>query len=71
MSFVMHNFYCTKCGLKGIPIQRKCSKCKEKFHKKKLYCLNCQAEINHIEITNYKELEVFQQNFKDGVYANE
>ena len=30
--------------------KRKDCKRKEKFHRKKLYCLNCRCEVNHIEL---------------------
>lgn len=43
-------FYCTKCGHKGIPIARKAGKQREAGHLKKLYCLNCKEEVNHAEI---------------------
>lgn len=44
------NFYCTCCGRKGIPILRKIGKEKEPGHLKKLYCLYCGREVNHVEI---------------------
>ena len=48
-SFSEHSFYCIQCGNKGIPIMRNNGRAKEKFHRKKLYCLHCKQEINHIE----------------------
>lgn len=71
MSYTVHEFYCTKCGNKGIPIQRPRAKHREKFHKKKLFCLTCKEEINHIECANPIEVEKFKENFRNGVYANE
>ena len=44
------DFYCTCCGMKGVPIIRKPGKQKEPGHLKKLFCLNCQTEKNMVEI---------------------
>lgn len=44
------DFYCTQCGNKGIPIVRKAGQQRETGHLKKLYCLHCQKETNHVEI---------------------
>lgn len=42
-------FYCSKCGSKGIPILRKNGKMREAGHLKKLWCLKCKEEVNHVE----------------------
>lgn len=44
------DFYCTQCGNKGIPIVRKAGQQRGTGHLKKLYCLHCQKETNHVEI---------------------
>ena len=44
-----HEFYCTKCGNKGIPIPRRKGAEREPGHLKKLFCLTCQIETNHAE----------------------
>ena len=44
---------------------------KEKFHRKKLYCLNCKTEVNHIECRNQEEIETFKMNFALGLYKEE
>lgn len=46
-------FYCTKCGKRGIDISRDGRRKREAGHLKKLWCLNCRAEINHAEIKPY------------------
>ena len=46
----LSDFYCTKCGCKGIPIFRTIGKEKEPGHLKKLFCLNCQEERNMVEV---------------------
>ena len=47
---IVNNFYCTKCGNKGIPISRKAGKEKEPGHLKKLFCIYCNEEWNMVEI---------------------
>ena len=37
-------FYCTKCGKKGIPIARKLGSQREAGHLKRLYCPFCREE---------------------------
>jgi hypothetical protein len=44
-----HEFYCTKCGTKGLPIVRRKGAEREPGHLKKLFCLTCQMETNHVE----------------------
>lgn len=67
----MSRFFCTKCGNEGIPIQRKRGQFRGKFHKKKLYCLHCQTQVNHVECRNEEEIEEFKRDFKEGKYLNE
>lgn len=62
--------YCTCCGKKGISIPRKNNKFRKSGHLKKLYCIYCGAEKNHVEIRpndnyTYKdfELEMKYNNF--------
>jgi hypothetical protein len=68
---VEHSFYCMKCGRKGIPLARKEGHQHKSFHRKKLYCVFCKEEVNHIECKNYEEIERFKEDFKCGVYENE
>ena len=42
-------FYCIKCGKKGIPIPRKKGAEREAGHLKRIYCIYCKQEWNHIE----------------------
>ena len=44
-----HEFYCTRCGNKGISVVRDKKRSREKGHLKKLYCLTCKEEVNHVE----------------------
>ena len=49
---IIHDFYCTKCGSKGINVPRIKGKLREPGHLKKLFCLKCQEEVNHVETTD-------------------
>ena len=71
MAYTEHSFYCIKCGNKGIPLMRRQSLQHEKMHRKKLYCLYCKEEVNHVECKDSEEVETFKLNFKNGVYINE
>ena len=48
----LSDFYCTKCGMKGIPVFRKKGQEREPGHLKKLYCIYCQEETNMAEIAS-------------------
>lgn len=70
-NYTEHSFYCLKCGNKGIPIMRRDAKKHTLFHRKKLYCLYCKTEVNHIECTNQLEVAEFKENFEKGAYIDE
>jgi len=66
-------FYCTCCGKRTIPIYRRAGCEREKGHLKKLYCLNCRAEKNCVEVGanwNYT-LEDFKAEFDSGNFTRE
>lgn len=65
------SFFCIQCGNKGIPIIRNQSLKKETHHRKKLYCIYCKQEVNHIECKNSEEIDKFKENFKKGLYIEE
>lgn len=71
MKYETHDFYCLKCGNKGMPCRRKTGHQYKKFHRKKLYCIYCREEVNHIECKNELEVREFKANFERGVYKNE
>ena len=50
MIILDHEFYCSQCGQKGIPIPRKKGSERESGHLKKIFCLNCGTERNFCEI---------------------
>ena len=68
---ISHDFYCINCGNKGIELMRQQSHQHKRYHRKKLYCLNCKCEVNHIECKTYDEIQEFKSNFENGVYKDE
>lgn len=70
-NMVSHDFYCINCGKKGIPLARKRGHQHSSFHRKKLYCIYCQKEVNMVECKNEFEVQEFLENFKNGVYEDE
>ena len=70
-AFEEHSFYCIKCGNKGIPLSRSQGHKHGSMHRKKLYCLHCKEEVNHIECRTPEEVETFFINFQNGVYIDE
>ena len=69
--YEMHDFYCINCGRKGLPCQRKIGKLHGEFHRKKLWCCGCKTEVNHVEIRNQEEAEIFMEAFNNGEYKLE
>ena len=69
--YSVHDFYCLKCGNKGLPIQRGRNLQREKFHRKKLYCMTCKEEVNHVECKNLEDVEVFKDAFNAGYFKQE
>lgn len=53
--FTISQFYCTCCGRQGIPISRRMSRQREGGHLKKLYCVYCKKDTNHLEYRSFDE----------------
>ncbi len=72
MNCTVSEFYCTKCAKRGIPIMRKPGKQKEPGHLKKLFCLNCGEEVNHVEIKPFGgyTYEDFKEEYDLGRFIN-
>lgn len=72
-NYTISNFYCTRCGKKGIPISRPKSLQREFQHYKRLYCVYCQEEINHVEIREFDNYsyEDFKEDFEAGKFIQE
>ena len=66
-----HRFFCIKCSGEGIPLPRKQGHKHERFHRKKLYCIHCKEEVNHIECKNDDEVYEFQCMFEEGHFLKE
>ena len=67
------DFYCTKCGRKGIPLARKQGQQREPGHLKRLYCLACGEETNHAEVRGIGSAytkEDFMLEFALGRFVN-
>lgn len=52
-NFTTSDFYCTRCGRQGIPIARRLGAEREAGHLKKLFCLSCKQEVNHVECKQF------------------
>ena len=50
-NLTLSDFYCTRCGNKGIPIFRNSGQERPPGHLKKLFCLHCGEEVNMVEIS--------------------
>ena len=66
-----HEFYCTCCGNRGIPIARNTASQRGRGHLKKLYCIYCKKEVNHYECYNQKDVEKFKRKFENGDFIEE
>lgn len=69
-SFESHDFWCVKCGRKGIPCQRKKGHQHSRGHLKKLFCIYCNEEVNHYECRTLEDVENFKRKFQEGVFKN-
>ena len=66
--YLASHFYCTQCGNEGIPVQRKKGQERETGHLKRLYCIYCKEEVNHVEIkeNDLYTYEDFREEFELG-----
>lgn len=69
--YTEHSFYCIKCGQKGIPLMRKRGHQRPNHHRKKLYCVFCKEEVNHVECSTMAEVYDFKERFELGEYKEE
>ncbi len=69
-SFTISEFYCIKCGNKGMPIARSNGNQREGGHMKKLYCITCKRQVNHVEIKPFSEYDYdrFISDYNDGKF---
>lgn len=71
MKYENHSFYCMKCGNRSFDLPRKTSHKYGKHHRKKLWCIYCKEEVNHIECRTQQEVEEFKEKFAAGEYKKE
>lgn len=69
--YARHEFYCIKCGNRGIDLMRKQGHQHKKFHRKKLYCIHCKTEVNHVECKNAEDVAIFKEQFANGDFIEE
>lgn len=71
-NFTTSDFYCTCCGTKGMPLARKMSRQRAAEHLKKLYCIKCKQEVNHVELRPFDyDYEQLMEDIRSGVYYEE
>lgn len=70
-NYVEHSFFCVRCGNRGIPISRNVGHQHERFHRKKLYCLTCKTDVNHIECKDAGDIYDFKTAFERGDFRQE
>ena len=72
-SSIVHEFYCTQCGERGIPVYRKYGQFRKVGHLKKLYCLPCGKETNHAECISASKYDsnMFFEEYKSGNFDSE
>ena len=68
-----NHFNCTRCGNQGIPLSRRNSRGREAGHLKKLWCLNCKKEVNHVEWKEFSHYDYidFCAEFMGDNFTNE
>lgn len=72
-NFTPSRFFCTNCGKEGIPVQRKRGQERESGHLKKLYCMFCGEEHNHVEVREIDSdcrIEEFKEEFEMGRFVD-
>lgn len=50
MKMTKSEMYCTQCGKRNIPVQRKIGQEREPGHLKRMWCIHCHKETNMVEI---------------------
>ena len=72
-STIVHVFYCTQCGERGILVHRKYGQFREVGHLKKLYCLACGKETNHAECISASKYDssMFFEEYESGNFDSE
>lgn len=69
---ITSQFYCLKCANKTA-LPRKMSRMREKGHYKKIYCIGCKEEINHLEVREFDldfSIDKLKEDISNGVYED-
>ena len=66
----INEFYCTECGQKGIPIPRCKGNLRNSGHLKKIFCIHCGKETNHVEICGSYCEDDFRKEFEKGRFID-
>lgn len=66
IGYSLSDFYCLGCK-HMITLPRLQGRTKEKFHLKKIHCVHCKEELNHLEVRDSDALTVHQLNNAIGV----
>lgn len=66
------DMYCVECANKGISIPRISGQYRGPAHLKRLFCIHCGKETNHMEIRPFGSyiLEDFEEEFELGRFVN-
>ena len=43
----------------------------KRFHRKKLYCIHCKMEVNHVECKTPEDVMEFKEMFANGEFEEE
>ena len=64
----VHDFYCTCCGRKGIPVGKDRGVISEKGNLRKIICQYCNREVNHAEVVENSQYDriAFFDEFNSG-----
>ena len=66
---IQSSFFCTKYGKEGIPLSRKKAKMRNELHLKKIWCIHCKEEVNHLEIRSFDHnKEELLERLKNGEF---
>lgn len=55
---VTHNFYCSVCRRRGIPVARVRTQLRGYHHQKRLYCIYCKRVTNHYETRLFDGMKI-------------
>ena len=66
-----HRFFCINCGQETFSVWRGTNKLRKKNHRKKLWCIHCQKELNMVECRDIEDVLKFKEAFNNGEFKEE